>query len=199
MKVQSSLVLALTITTLTACTHVSQVVHQIPIDVAQNNSTIKIKDSRPEAEKIFSIRSSLTTNCEFAIYDLGDGNTNPSRMEILSLELNKNPPAALKGQEIEIEHFKIINNVQMAIRRTSPFMGPVTIDSLCKAGPEVEGGVDQISNPEYLPQLTLLISAKVNGTQVRAKHIQIYKAEIAPAITQGLAALISKFKSTIAP
>jgi hypothetical protein len=140
--------------------------YSVSMEQASPRSNISVVDARPDEEKSYKSRSGMTFSCEYGIHDLGDSNTLPPPMAVLRAAIDKrvDTPTPLA---ITIQHLRLINNLQIPLRRTA-FRDPLRTGP-CIAGIDIAGGVDPRQNPDYLPQMTVLISGLANGIPVSSE------------------------------
>lgn len=185
-----------------ACSHVSTRVYNIPV-LAGNDDAIDIVDLRPASEKVFKLRSSWTTDCEFGISDFGDKNLSPPPMQILKSNLSNALRPKQNPLRVEVHSFRVINNLQAMIRSISlptPESTQAAFDNAtltgksgvvaaateigvrgtiaamsCNADSKVIGGIDPATNPSGSPQILVIIDVVLEGNHYEVRHVELYR------------------------
>ncbi len=163
----------------------------LPFDASELVGTqFTVVDNRPEQEKLGGSGSSNIWSCEYAIRDIADSRITPPRIDLLKSRFHKQLGEKLKGKTVTVDRFKVVRNMQAALRRgvgaSKGILGDAISGAGCIAGPEIDGSYAIADNPESLPSVTIILSGKVGTATFSVRHFETVKSidEIANVMPQ---------------
>jgi hypothetical protein len=143
---------------------------------AETAATFKIVDSRPASERESKMGSLVMTSCNYGVRQVGDKNTTPDRVTLLSEDLNAAMGQQLAGKSLVLKHYSVHLNNTNVIRSRLGMAAPGLLVEMAKdAGSrckreEMDGGwyqPDDVTTPysPFIVEVTLLVDGRTHAVR----------------------------------